>query len=416
MCIHAAVALCIVLRPVCLSCLCLIPDRFHLREQFCRPCFWLPRCCRLVNSGICANLWAILLWCQLILRAFRGCRWPSLRSDSGERMPTHCQNSASCPCLHAVSCTQYCTRTGILVTPPHASSAQVGACARHRPTCGRFHFQCRLSFILSLCSCWLQPSYAASDAGPKPGFSAGASLDVCLSRRQAPARHDQRHQIQKRSFRRARNHGVIQYRGRAYYAGELGAKGTAHACRPSCEHQSVPRPETLLPAWPPLEVPTQAHACRPDGTLCVVTLNLEGLTKSAYDELAKWLETEAVQTALDVVLLQKHWRPSSEFCLSHWTWIQSGAPGRTGTHQHQGVAVLINKRLAAHDQLRSAEVMPGRHLRVLIPEQRGHRLRQKPITIINVYQHARSSESAGTHQKRSRLWTRLQDVLSSVPA
>ena len=46
----------------------------------------------------------------------------------------------------------------------------------------------------------------------------------------------------------------------------------------------------------------------------------------------------------------------------------------------------------------------------------GRRLRQKPITMINVYQQARSSESADTYQKRSRMWTRLQDVLSSVPS
>ena len=203
------------------------------------------------------------------------------------------------------------------------------------------------------------------------------------------------------------------YRGRKYYAGELGAKGTAHPrLSPS---RPVPRPEALLPSWPPSETQAPANALPADSALRVVTLNLGGLTKSGYDELAQWLETEVIKTTLDVVMLQEHWRPSSEFCLPHWTWIQSGAQGRNGSFQHQGVAVLVNRRLASPDQVRFAEILPGRILRVLIPEHQSHRLRRKPITIINVYQHARSSESADTYQKRSRIWVCLQDVLGSVP-
>ena len=124
-------------------------------------------------------------------------------------------------------------------------------------------------------------------------FSPGTSARP--QRLQALAQRERHDTVQKRSFRRARNrlleHGVTQYRGRTYYAGELGAKG-----------------------------------------------------------IAQWLETEAVRASLNVVLLQEQWRPTSEFCLPSWTWIQSGAPGRKGSNQHQGVAVLINRRLASDDR------------------------------------------------------------------
>ena len=175
--------------------------------------------------------------------------------------------------------------------------------------------------------CLLFCRFPCTTAAPLPDSASG---------RPSAGGSNARQQIQKRSFRRARNrllqHGFTMYRGRKYYAGELGAKGTAHPrLSPS---RPVPRPEALLPSWPPSEAQAPATVRPAD----MITLNLGGLTKSGYDELAQWLETEVIRHNLDVVLLQEHWRPSSEFCLPHWTWIQSGAQGRNGSFQHQGVS------------------------------------------------------------------------------
>ena len=218
-----------------------------------------------------------------------------------------------------------------------------------------------------------------------------------------PRATDRHRNIQKRSFRRARNRlaekGITKYKGRIYYTGQLGQKGEAQVIQPQLNAPTRSSPETMLQRWLP-EDSAPVAAPKHAQTLGILTLNLGGLSKSGYDELAQWLESPPVVAQLDMVFLQEHWRPAAEFCLPHWTWIQSKAAGRSGTCQHQGLAILVNKRLAPNSQGRYAEVVLRRVLRLLLPAVEGHPLRHRPHTAFCVYQHARSSESAETYAKR----------------
>ena len=83
--------------------------------------------------------------------------------------------------------------------------------------------------------------------------------------------------------------------------------------------------------------------------------------------------------------------------------------------QNQGVAVLINKSLAAASCIRIAEVIKGRLLKVLIPADPCHHLRRRPITLLCVYQHARVSEQQVVYENREKVWDKLNHALASVP-
>ncbi|CAE7528703.1 Pol [Symbiodinium sp. CCMP2592] len=210
------------------------------------------------------------------------------------------------------------------------------------------------------------------------------------------------------------------YKGRLVTSHDIGLPGEAHSVGVRCLRQrQVPREgitnsiKDLLPAWPPLQVDLEAR-CRVQvrrNQLVILTLNLGGLTKPGYDEIQQWRHSPQVCMQVHIVMLQEMWRPSADFVAGQWTWIQSG-PVKSS---HLGVAVLINRRLATSKELRTAEPIKGRILRVLIPAAASHPLRRRPITVISVYQQARSSEQHEIYQKREKVWSKLNQVAASVP-
>ena len=285
-----------------------------------------PRTCSDTHylAMVAATVYTIHL-SQLVQAAATLRRWFRLRRDSVLRwsMPFRgrspfCQLSP-CDSLHGYA------RTDFPVAPRSGPAARTRTCSCLGPSHGH-KSQSRLSLLLCTLLCQMHFAMAVMAdrmPHPPPGLPATASRTGwrrCPDYLQAAVQTARRQQIQK--LRRARNrllqHGITTYRGHTYYAGELGVKDTTHASQPRGATRSAPRPDPLLPAWPPSG--TQASPCcrRPDGILRVLTFNLGGLTKSAYDELAQWLETEVIRATLDVVLLQEHWRPTSEFCLPSW--------------------------------------------------------------------------------------------------
>ena len=229
-------------------------------------------------------------------------------------MPLFCRRCAACAfdsAKHYVRCTAHTAHE--MMPSPTGLRVRQGLGDRRSHVCNGLG-----QYVLFLCL--LLCRLPCSTAAPLPDSTSGCrsagdlppAWGFSLTHLRTPEQSTARQQIHKRSFRRARNrllqHGVTMYRGRKYYAGELGAKGTAHPrLSPS---RPVPRPEALLPSWPPSETQAPANALLADSALRVVTLNLGGLTKSGYDELAQWLETEVIKTTLDVVMLQEHWRPA----------------------------------------------------------------------------------------------------------
>ena len=140
-------------------------------------------------------------------------------------------------------------------------------------------------------------------------------------------------------------------------------------------------------------------------------MNLGGFSKEGYDEFQQWAHSPKVVEHAHIIFLQETWRPSSEFSSDSWHWIQSG----TKKAQHQGVAILLSKRLAAARCVRFAEVVKGRILKVHLPAEPGNHLRRRPITLICVYQHARVSEQAVVYEKREKIWEQVNRALASVP-
>ena len=219
----------------------------------------------------------------------------------------------------------------------------------------------------------------------------------------------------KRSLQRARRRallgGTTLYRGRLYTSAELGLPGTPHlpsqltvGSRRALQARDKGRLDHILAAWPPECGPLTEEQARPlrAGQLGVLSVNLGGFSKEGYDEFQQWAHSPNVVEHVRIIFLQETWRPSSEFSSDSW-------------HQHQGVAILLSKKLAAARCVRFAEVVKGRILKVHLPAEPGNHLRRRPITLICVYQHARVSEQAVVCEKREKIWEQVNRVLASVP-
>ena len=223
-------------------------------------------------------------------------------------------------------------------------------------------------------------------------------------------KHKEHHEyVVKRSLQRARRRallgGTTMYRGRLYTSAELGLPGTPYlpsqltvGSRRALQARDKGRLDHILAAWPPECGPLTEEQARPlrAGQLGVLSVNLGGFSKEGYDEFQQWAHSPNVVEHVHIIFLQETWRPSSEFSSDSWHWIQSG----TKKAQHQGVAILLSKKLAAARCVRFAEVVKGRILKVHLPAEPGNHLRRRPITLICVYQRARVSEQAVVYEKR----------------
>ena len=103
--------------------------------------------------------------------------------------------------------------------------------------------------------------------------------------------------------------------------------------------------------------------------------------------------------------------PAVSFPVMHGT----GFSRALRSQKNQGVAVLINKSLAAASCIRIAEIIKGRLLKVHIPADSCHHLRRRPITLLCVYQHARVSEQQVVYDNREKVWDKINHALASVP-
>ncbi|CAE7727549.1 Pol [Symbiodinium sp. CCMP2592] len=148
----------------------------------------------------------------------------------------------------------------------------------------------------------------------------------------------------------------------------------------------------------------------------LVTINVGGLNKEGYDELAQWLNQPSTLRNVQIVFLQETWRSASEFSAQHWHWILSGAGQTAKANNGSGVAVLINNQLASSSHIRYQEWVPGRLLEVRITEDKRRPLLHRPITLVCAYQHSRISHSPEVYAKRLRFWEKLQKCLDAVPA
>ena len=142
----------------------------------------------------------------------------------------------------------------------------------------------------------------------------------------------------------------------------------------------------------------------------MLSINLGGITGELYDEFCRWLESPGTVANLDVVFVQETWRISSDFRLPHWSWVGSGAKPVSG----QGVATLINTAYAQPAVIRTREVRVGRILQVMVPAKGDKQGRF--LNLVNVYQHAKVSESPQTYDKRDGIWKALEGLLAATPS
>ena len=140
-----------------------------------------------------------------------------------------------------------------------------------------------------------------------------------------------------------------------------------------------------------------------------MSINLGGVTGELYDEFCRWLESPEIVANLDVVFVHETWRLSSDYKLPHWSWVSSGSKPVSG----QGVATLINTSYALPAVIRTREVRVGRILQVLVPAKGDKQGRF--LNLVNVYQHAKVSESPQTYAKRDGIWKALEGLLATVP-
>ena len=257
--------------------------------------------------------------------------------------------------------------------------------------------------------------------------SSGASLGAKQTggRSTTWRKHKEHHEyVVKRSLQRARRRallgGTTLYRGRLYTSAELGLPGTPYqpsqltvGSRRALQAHDKGRLDRILAVWPPECGPLTEEQARPlrAGQLGVLSVNLGGFSREGYDEFQQWAHSPNVVEHVHIIFVQETWRPSCEFSSDSWHWIQSG----TKKAQHQGVAILLNKKLAAARCVRFAEVVKGRILKVHLPAEPGNHLRRRPITLICVYQRARVSEQAVVYEKREKIWEQVNRVLASVP-
>ena len=203
----------------------------------------------------------------------------------------------------------------------------------------------------------------------------------------------------KRAFKRAQirvmQHGSTTYRGQRHTMQSLSLQYVGRA---------RPRPPPNLPAVDP-------------GLLRVITWNCGGLHTSRYAELMTWLNDQTTESPHIVLIQECHWPHSLEFNSDKWIHLYSGMG-----QAHGGVMIIVSRAVARPDQVRFAELVPGRmlHARLAL---------EPPIDVLCMYQHAWASSAAGVHaelsrsdfqsallEKRQQMWNKLRSWISSIPA
>ncbi|CAE7336692.1 unnamed protein product [Symbiodinium sp. CCMP2592] len=324
----------------------------------------------------------------------------------------------TCGCLYSYTkvCLRLLSTTTLRNTPPPVRYCRPG------PKSGG---PWGLWMLILLSQLLIASGVEARVGAPSVG-APGAAQTVLPGRHQAKLHRQRKEQgdfIVKRSFlraqRRLQKHGTTWYRNRLYtHHDELKPIPLRSGPQPNDPNQArYARPRTAvpnLPSWP-LQQPTQSVTPIQSSDVGVVTINVGGLSKEGYDELAQWLNQPSTLRNVQIVFLQETWRSASEFSTQHWHWILSGAGQTAKANNGSGVAVLINNKLASSSHIRYQEWLPGRLLEVRITEDKRRPLLHRPITLVCAYQHSRISHSPEVYAKRLRFWEKLQKCLDAVP-
>lgn len=148
----------------------------------------------------------------------------------------------------------------------------------------------------------------------------------------------------RRAFRRAQRDGVCWYRGQCL--------------TPQDFQFPTPMQQKLHPAAPLTNQRTrndlrQCNASQQNRRyLRFLQWNTSGLSKEKLEEIKCWLST---QNADVVVLLETHWRFTSDWSDSEWHHIHSGDSENAGA----GILLMVSKRVAKLQQLQWQEGLPG---------------------------------------------------------
>ena len=203
--------------------------------------------------------------------------------------------------------------------------------------------------------------------------------------------------VQKRSYarflRRLTTYGKAVYKGRTY-SRPLG-----------------PAPAAESHATPQDSGPTHG-AAPPSHRWRIVSWNAGGLSQPKLDELFLWLQMEEQQgRPVHVMTIQEtHWSFTSEWqSQGHWLIHSSlEKPARSA-----GILQILRQDFVSSQQVRTAHVIPGRLVHTRLATE-------PPISLITVYQHCWSTNSAHTPTQdkllevREQFWTQLHRLAGNI--
>ena len=203
--------------------------------------------------------------------------------------------------------------------------------------------------------------------------------------------------VQKRSYarflRRLSTYGKAVYKGQTY-------------TRPLGPVPAAVSHASLQDSGPTPGAAPTSHRWR------IVSWNDGGLSQPKLDELFLWLQMEALQgRPVHIMTIQEtHWSFTSEWqSQGHWLMHSSlEKPARSA-----GVLQILRQDFVSTQQVRTAHVIPGRLVHTRLATE-------PPISLITVYQHCWSTNSAHTPTQdkllevREQLWTQLHRLVGSV--
>ena len=235
----------------------------------------------------------------------------------------------------------------------------------------------------------------ASPALQRPHSAAKPRAPVLTDYNDQPGLAGTITRVQKRSYarflRRLSTYGTAVYKGQTYTR-PLGPAAGSHASPqdPGPTHGAAP----------------QSHRWR------IVSWNAGGLSQPKLDELFLWLQMEELQgRPVHVMTIQEtHWSFTSEWqSQGHWLIHSSlEKPARSA-----GVLQILRQDFVSSQQIRTAHVIPGRLVHTRLATE-------PPISLITVYQHCWSTNSAHTPTQdkllevREQLWTQLHRLVGNV--
>ena len=137
---------------------------------------------------------------------------------------------------------------------------------------------------------------------------------------------------------------------------------------------------------------------RDDGRhLRVAQWNVSGLSITKLDEIKCWLKTQPLDV---LILLETHWGYTNEWCDDSWNFIHSG----DSLSRSSGILCMVSKRLNRLQDLRWAEILPGRLMHLQL------RFSTRHVDLVAGYQYTNSTQ----HRKlalRHTWWNSLDQYL-----